>query len=331
MNQKNLWIALGVGATVGAAGVCASYATTKHLMRIALDREAPRRMTKKRIRGTEYGEEAENMLAEAARALEEKETEQVEIRSADGIRLVGHWYPAENARRVIIAMHGWRSRWSRDFGTIANFWHDNGCHILFAEQRGQNNSEGAYMGFGILERHDCRDWAWWASERCENALPIYLGGVSMGATTVLMASGLHMPATVRGIIADCGFTSPYAIWKHVVENNFHVPFGFYARAANGLCRKKLHAGSREHSTTDALAKTNIPVLFIHGADDCFVPVTMTYENYKSCASPKRLLIVPGANHGMSYHLNRREYEKMNLEFWEEFDPIPAQNKNGGAI
>lgn len=331
MKQKNLWIALGVGATVGAVGVCASYATTNYLMRVALDREAPRRMAKTRIRGTDYGEDAEKMLAQAARALEEKEIEQVEIRSADGIRLVGHWYPAENARRVIIAMHGWRSRWSRDFGTIADFWHNNGCHILFAEQRGQNNSEGAYMGFGILERHDCREWAWWASEQSGGRLPIYLGGISMGATTVLMASGLHMPTAVRGIIADCGFTSPYAIWKHVMENNFHVPFGFYARAANGLCQKKLHAGSREHSTTDALAKTNIPVLFIHGADDCFVPVQMTYENYKSCASPKRLLIVPGANHGMSYHINRREYEKMNLEFWEEFDQIPTPNTNGGAI
>ena len=57
---------------------------------------------------------------------------------------------------------------------------------------------------------------------------------------------------------------------------------------------------------------------------------MTYENYKSCASPKRLLIVPGANHGMSYHVNRREYEKMNLELWEEFDTIPSKNANSGA-
>jgi fermentation-respiration switch protein FrsA (DUF1100 family) len=58
---------------------------------------------------------------------------------------------------------------------------------------------------------------------------------------------------------------------------------------------------------------------------------MTYENYKACASPKRLLIVPGANHGMSYHINRTEYEKRNLEFWEEFDQIPEHRENGGAI
>ena len=319
MKWKNLWIGLGIGATVGALGVYASHASTRYLMRLALDREAPKRMAKKKIRGADYGAEVEKMLTDAADKLEEKVAERVVILSSDGIRLVGHWYPCENARRVIVAMHGWRSRWSRDFGTIAEFWHENGCSILFAEQRGQNDSEGDYMGFGLLERHDCRDWVHWVNRRCNHALPIYLGGISMGATTVLMASGLTMPDNVCGIIADCGFTSPHAIWKHVVENNFHVPYGLYARAANDLCRKKIHTGARDYSATDALSKTHIPVLFIHGTDDSFVPVEMTYENYKSCSSPKRLLVVPGANHGMSYHLNRREYEKITLDFWEDFD------------
>ena len=175
-------------------------------MRMALDREAPRRMAKKKIRGTDYGEDAEKMLEDGARALEAKDTEQVEIRSADGIRLVGHWYPAKNAKRVIIAMHGWRSRWSRDFGTIADFWHDNGCHILFAEQRGQNNSEGDYMGFGILERHDCREWAWWVSKHHGEALPIYLAGISMGATTVLMASSRRSCGAGGYVHGETGLT-----------------------------------------------------------------------------------------------------------------------------
>ncbi len=324
MKRKNLWIGLGVGAAVGVIGVCASRASTRYLMRLALDREAPKRMAKKKIRGADYGAEVENMLLDASRKLEEKVTEHVEIVSSDGIRLAGHWYPCDEPKRVIVAMHGWRSRWSRDFGTIADFWHDQGCCILFAEQRGQNNSEGDYMGFGLLERFDCRDWVEWVNTRCTQKLPIYLGGISMGATTVLMASGLAMPDNVCGVIADCGFTSPHAIWKHVVENNFHVPYGIYARPANYLCKKKINAGSRESSTIDALSKTKIPVLLIHGTDDSFVPVEMTYENYKNCASPKRLLIVPGANHGMSYHLNRREYEKTTVDFWNEFDYPPQK-------
>lgn len=319
MKTKNLWIGLGIGAAVSAAGIYASHATAKYLLRLALDREAPKRMAKKKIRGSDYGAEVEAMLSEAAHRLEEKVTEQVEIAGSDGIRLVGHWYPCENAKRVIVAMHGWRSSWSRDFGTIADFWHDSGCSILFAEQRGQNNSEGDYMGFGLLERYDCRDWVNWVNSHTEKRLPIYLGGISMGATTVLMASDLRLPENVCGIIADCGFTSPHAIWKHVVENHFHVPYGLYARAANDLCKKKINTGARDYSAADALSHTNVPVLFIHGTDDSFVPVEMTYQNYKSCASPKRLLVVPGANHGMSYHLNRDGYQKANLDFWSEFD------------
>ena len=123
---------------------------------------------------------------EAAKVLEETEHEQVEIAAQDGTGLVGHWFCPENAKRIIIAMHGWRSTWSQDFGAIAPFWFDNDCAVLFADQRGQGNSGGEYMGFGLLERYDCFDWIKWVNERTEEKLPIYLGGVSMGATTILM-------------------------------------------------------------------------------------------------------------------------------------------------
>ena len=68
-----------------------------------------------------------------------------------------------------------------------------------------------------------------------------------------------------------------------------------------------------------MKECKIPVLFVHGTDDKFVPVEMTYENYKACAAPKRLLIVPGAEHGMSYLINREEYQKTVLNFWRDFD------------
>ena len=317
MKHKKLWLALGIGSAVGAAGVFASLATTHYLMKMALDREAPKRMTKKRIRGTDYGEDAENMLAQAARALEEKKTEQVEIQSADGIRLVGHWYPAENARRVIIAMHGWRSCWSRDFGTIADFWHDNGCHILFTEQRGQNNSEGAYMGFGILERHDCREWAWWVNMRSGGTLPIYLAGVSMGATTVLMASSLHLPQTVTGIIADCGFTSPKDIVGTVYRRVIHLPPILSLWAVNVFSNLLAGFGLGDRDTRIALANSKVPVLMIHGREDGFVPCKMSQDGYDACTGKKKLFLVDGADHGVSFIKNRDGYVKEVVSFLEE--------------
>lgn len=202
---------------------------------------------------------------------------------------------------------------------ISGFLYDDGCSVLYAEQRGQGNSGGEYMGLGALERFDCLDWINWVNDRETNGLPVYLAGISMGATTVLMATGLELPSNVHGIIADCGFTSPYEISKHIVENNLHLSFGLRGEVADALCRKKIQVGTKECSAVDALRENRIPVLFIHGADDRFVPVDMTFENFKACAGPKELLVIPGADHAMSYYADRQRYEAAVRTFWEQYD------------
>ena len=85
-------------------------------------------------------------------------------------------------------------------------------------------------------------------------------------------------------------------------------------------------GPGDYSTTFALANTDIPVIFVHGSDDKFVPIEMTYENYKACASPKRLVVIPGAEHGMSYYVDKETYEKEMLLFWQDFDSVAPQKK-----
>jgi fermentation-respiration switch protein FrsA (DUF1100 family) len=69
----------------------------------------------------------------------------------------------------------------------------------------------------------------------------------------------------------------------------------------------------------ALARCRLPVLLIHGSDDRFVPVEMTYENYRACSAPKDLVIVPGADHGMSHFTEKDRYEQTVLEFWKKYD------------
>ena len=322
-STKNILIGAGI-ATAGAAalGVVHHY-TTKYLMKLAIDREGPKSAKKDKERLMASGDFSETIayIMEAAKVLEETEHEQVQIAAQDGTGLVGHWFCPENAKRIIIAMHGWRSTWSQDFGAIAPFWFDNDCAVLFAEQRGQGNSGGEYMGFGLLERYDCIDWINWVNERTEAKLPIYLGGVSMGAATILMTAGFELPENVKGIVADCAFTSPHAIWKHVVENNFKLPFGLYSKAAKDICEKRIQMSSDSYSTTEALSNCIVPVLFIHGTDDNFVPIEMTYENYKACVSEKRLFVVPGAEHGMSYLVDKDGYETAVKQFWNDFDVV----------
>lgn len=320
-STKNFLSGAGLAAVgVATIGFVCHY-TTKYMMKLALDREEPKRINKskkKLISSAELSEIYEKVIS-ASEKLENSGLEQVKIESPDGLCLVGHWFCPENPKRAIVAMHGWRSTWSRDFGVISPFLHENDCAVLYVEQRGQGNSEGEYMGFGLLERYDCLNWINWILERTNNKLPVYLCGISMGATTVLMTSGFDLPKNVHGIIADCGFTSPKAIWKHVAQSSLHIPYEIYRTGAENLCKQKLQVGSDSYTCKDALQNCKVPVLFIHGTDDRFVPVEMTYENFKNCASKKKLFVVPGAEHGMSYVVDKEGYEKTVKDFWAEND------------
>lgn len=325
MDRSRKILIAGIGLAAGAAALfgAAPHICAEQFLRLAMDRQMPaffqKGKTQKQIQGYETEDQVKEGIRLLSRRLRETPHERVQLQGRDGTLLVGHWFPVEEPERVIIAMHGWRSSWASDFCGVADFWRDNRCSVLYAEQRGQGSSGGEYIGFGLLERYDCVSWAHWAQAHCGDQVPIYLSGISMGATTVLMASDLQLPENVRGIMADCGFTGPDAIWEHIARHNLHLPYSRIGRQADRLCRKQIGVGSRQWSTVDSLRKSTVPVLLIHGAQDHFVPVEMTYENYQACAAPRRLLIVPGADHGMSYVVEHQQYEQAVLDFWHEFD------------
>lgn len=317
------WIIAGI-ALVGVTAFSAfTYRSAKTLVRIALERDfvmdtPENEEHKNQMRGFAESAAYKEGLLRGKAYLAGVETESITAEGYDGTRLFARYLPAEKPRRIIIAMHGWRSAWWKDFGLIAKFWHEQNCSILFCDQRAQGNSEGSYMGFGLLERHDCARWVELMHER-EPSLPIYLAGISMGGATVLMASSLGIEDRVCGIIADCAFTSPHAIWKHVVESNFHVSYGIIGRVACRICKRTIGYGSRDFSTVDAMKQNKIPVLFVHGESDHFVPMEMTRESYETCQAEKRLLTVPDADHAMSYFVGKKEYEAALLDFFRDFD------------
>lgn len=310
---ENRKILAAVGA--GTALTVAAYALTDRILRSAVDRDA-QLMTEVNRKD---GENPYARFDEPGERLRNTPHETVEITAHDGVKLTGHWFEAENPRRIILAAHGWRASWYRDFGYSYPFLKSESCSILYIEQRGQGASGGQYMGFGLLERFDIPDWLNWITERCGSELPVYLAGISMGATTVLMASGLDLPSCVRGIIADCGFTSPAAIWRHVARKEMHIPYLMTGLFSGPVCRRILGVSPSSYSTVDAMKKNRVPVLFVHGQDDSFVPVSMTRENYDACKAPKEIMIVPGAIHGMSYAVAKDRYEEKEKQFWGKYD------------
>ncbi len=319
--KKTVLYSLGAAAAGAGAFSVLSCFVAGYLLRIATDRDLPQEIkSDAKIRLlTGCGKKEEFQKTAAAQKLKNAQQEAVCIVSYDGLRLVGHWIACKKPKRAIVAMHGWRSCWTRDFCGLADFWQSAGCSVLYAEQRGQGESGGKYMSFGINERFDTLSWVKWVNEKTGNTLPVYLCGISMGATAVLMSAGLSLPENVKGIVADCGFTSPDAIWRHVVKNNLHLPYALYSPVANSLCKKRIHAGAQDFSAVDAMKRCAVPVLFIHGSNDRFVPIEMTYENYLACAACKELVVIPGAGHAMSYFTDPEKYKKAMCDFWEHQD------------
>ena len=242
------------------------------------------------------------------------EYEDVEIKSFDGLTLHGRWYQLREGAPVQIEMHGYRGEAVRDFCGGNKLSRSMGMNTLVVDQRAHGESGGSCISFGVKERFDCQSWAQYVYLRCGPETPIYLAGVSMGAATVLMAADLQLPHTVRGIIADCPYTSPEAIIRKVISQDLHLPAGplmplvrLSARLFGGF---SLSGASAEKS----VAETDIPILLIHGEDDRFVPCDMSRELAAKCASPHELVTFPGAGHGLSYIVDPARYERAVRQF-----------------
>ena len=238
--------------------------------------------------------------------LHAQELKTVEIESWDGYTLTGHYLEHPEAERVILIFHGWRGAWDRDGDALAEGLYGKKCSILLVSQRAHEESEGQYIGFGVLERYDCMNWLQYLEKNVPN-LPVYLAGVSMGASTVLMAAGLKLPERVKGVIADCGFTSPYDMVKIFAKNFMGMKELSMVDEVNRLCRRKAGYDLKEYSTLEAMKCCRIPVFFVHGTGDGFVPYEMTVKNYKACSSDKWLYTVEGAGHAKSYLTDPDKY------------------------
>lgn len=249
-----------------------------------------------------------------------QDKERITITSYDGLRLVAYYLPAEKETdKVMILMHGYRNDGMGDFSGLVEFYHHMGYHLLVPHQRSHGESEGSYICYGVKERFDLKQWTEYAVKRFEGNCKVYLSGISMGGATVLMAAGLKLPLQVKGIIADCAFTSPWDIMAYVIKMEFNLPVFPFLYIADIISRRKAGFRFKECSTVNSMKDNQIPVLFIHGGKDTFVPVNMSYQSYEACTAPKQLLIVEGAAHGTSHLVEPERYRRAVTEFMEKWE------------
>ena len=328
--KKNVKTWLAAGGTMAAAGLTTGVASA-----ILFSKTLPRPKGTSQDIIDEFAD-AEKMaeytqkMAPVGEWMEKQSFEDVFIRSGDGLQLHALYLPAEvPSGKLVILHHGFTSH-AVDNATHAKFFHEQGYEVLLLDLRAHGESEGKYVGFGILDRFDTFEWVCWARERFGKDVRIVLHGTSMGGTTVLMALGLpEIQEAVSAVIADCAFTSPGEIFAHVIQKDYHLPPAPIIKL-NGLYSRAL-AGYRfdEYSTLDALKDNRVPVLFIHGKEDKFVPTWMSQKNYDACPSKKRLLMVENAGHGSSVFENPALYEQTEKEFLDDVmgKQKPKQEQN----
>mgnify|MGYP002539434803 CR=1 FL=1 len=245
-----------------------------------------------------------------------RDAEDIFLPSYDGLRLHGQLLQQPGAKGTILLFHGYRSCWQIDFGLVLPYYYDTlGYSLLLVDQRAHGQSQGKYLTFGVRERMDVISWATYMGQKLGPDAPLILGGLSMGATTVLMASCFDFPANVRAIIADCGFTSPYEIAKSVLRRDYpRLPVGLLLPICGLFTRLYAGFGLHDASTLDAVRESRYPILFIHGTGDTFVPCEMTKEAYAACTSEKELILVDSAEHGKSYLVEKGRVEEALCRF-----------------
>ena len=239
--------------------------------------------------------------------------EEFSIRSFDGLTLYAKYYECVPGAPIEIMFHGYRGSAERDLcGGVQRCFALN-RNILLVDQRCSGKSGGRIITFGIREHKDCLAWVDFAVKHFGPQVKLILTGISMGASTVLMAAGKELPPQVVGVLADCGFSTARDIIRDVI-GKMHLPvalaYPFVKLAA------WLFGGFHleEYSALEAMKTCRVPVIFFHGDNDAFVPWEMSQANYDACNMPKKLVLVPGAGHGLGYLVGPEDYLQALREF-----------------
>jgi len=243
--------------------------------------------------------------------------EEAAVESFDHLKLKATYFPpAENGgrKRLVICFHGYTGEGISNFQGLSHYYLPRGFGMLIPDARAHGASEGEYVGFGCLDRKDALKWIDWALEKAGPDTDILLHGVSMGGSTALMAAGMELPPQVKGIISDCAFTSAWEVFSHVLKTMYHIPPALILPAADKLNKRLAGYGMDECNARREVAKAKVPILFIHGSKDTFVPFEMCGELYENCASEKRKLVIEGAAHAESYYMDMEAYEAAMTEF-----------------
>ena len=239
---------------------------------------------------------------------------EAEVTSFDELKLRGKYFELDKNAPIELMMHGYRGNSRRDLCGGVNRAFAVGHNVLLVDQRASGRSEGNVISFGINESRDALSWLEYIEKNFGSDRNVILTGVSMGASTVMMCIERGLPPLVKGMLADCGYSSAKDIIKKVIREmhlpaNLLYPFvRFGAMVYGGFDLEEI-------VPLEAVKKCNVPILFAHGDADDFVPYYMSVDCYNACPSKKLLVTIKGAGHGLCYPAAQDEYVEKLTEFY----------------
>lgn len=244
-----------------------------------------------------YAEYNDENLNDAQKWLEEKSNYSDKyIESYDKLQL--HSYVVtQNSNKWAIVVHGYGGS-GKLMSDKSKYFYDMGYNVLIPDLRGHGKSEGDYIGMGWKDRLDIISWINFIIKENPNA-EIVLHGTSMGAATVLMTSGENLPSNVKAIVADCAYTSAWDEFSYQLETYLKVPSYYILNVTNMVTKLKAGYSLKEASALECVKKATVPILFIHGDKDKFVPYSMMDKLYDATSSPKEKLTIDGGEHANS--------------------------------
>jgi len=239
---------------------------------------------------------------------DEQSFEQLQIEAEDGVKLNGYYLPAkESSNKVVLFAHGYLGH-AKDMSLFGQHYvEDLGFHMISPDSRGHGDSEGEYIGFGWHDRLDHLKWIDLIIDEFGEDVEIVLHGLSMGAATVLMTSGENLPDQVKAIVADSPYSGVYQLFSYQLDRMFHLPDFPILPTLSFVTNMKAGYTLNEASAVDQVRQADVPILYIHGESDVFVPSAMTELLYEETNSDADMLLIPGASHGESIVLDEEAY------------------------
>ena len=240
--------------------------------------------------------------------------ESADIISFDGLRLHADFLRGEPGTKVtMIFCHGYKSEAAFDFAAMYDFYRSLGYNLVYLNMRAHGKSGGKYIGFGVLDRFDVQSWAKKVAELFPDT-SIFLHGMSMGAASILQSADLELDPAVCGIIADCGFSSTNEVFRNLVGGLYHLPATPFVDIFEAVNRMTAGYGFTDADSVRSMEKSRLPLAYICGDCDRYVPLDMAMRIYNACVQDKVLLIAEGAGHAASFMTENEKYRNLITEF-----------------